>query len=81
MPISSFLAFTAPGKKEAVQAHIESIEYTEVFPSTNNDLLVVLVETVTDDEEKEIRLQIESNLDILCLSLVSSNDNPLEMTA
>ena len=54
MPIKSYLAIPSEGQKDDLQQDISKLLECEVIPSENKDVLVVLTETVNDEEEKKL---------------------------
>jgi nitrate reductase NapAB chaperone NapD len=55
MPVFSYLAYPAEGKKEALLHDLEALEYCEVLSAENEEVLILV--TDTPDEEKETELQ------------------------
>ena len=55
MPVFSYLAYPAQGAKEELLKDLAALEYCEVMPAENEELLILV--TDTPDEEKEKVLQ------------------------
>lgn len=55
MPIISYLAYPAPGKRNVLALALSAIPRCETIAATNMDVLVLVTET--SDEEAERRLQ------------------------
>jgi nitrate reductase NapAB chaperone NapD len=55
MPIKSYLAYSARGRRDALAAALRALPGCEVIPAVNRDLLVVV--TDTPDEAAEESLQ------------------------
>lgn len=54
MPIFSYLAYPAPGAKEALQRELACLAHCEVTPSDNSDILILVTDTPDDDTEKKL---------------------------
>lgn len=76
MPIKSYLAHPVEGKMEELQETLSQIEACEVIPSKNQNLLIVVTETIDDNEEDELQKTLESIEEIQLLSLVSGFNSP-----
>jgi nitrate reductase NapAB chaperone NapD len=55
MPVFSYLAYPKPGAKEALLNDLAALDYCEVTPAENEEILILL--TDTPDEKKEKVLQ------------------------
>ncbi|MGA7276740.1 MAG: hypothetical protein WBW79_02275 [Desulfocapsaceae bacterium] len=75
MPIFSYLALPREGAREALCATLSSLDYCQIIPADNEDLVVLV--TDTPDEEKEHSLQKKlKNIDSLqSLSLAFGYDD------
>ncbi len=59
MPVFSYLVYPGKGAKEDLLHDLASLEYCEVTPAENEEILFLV--TDTPDEEKEKELQIKLN--------------------
>ena len=55
MPVLSYLAYPLPGTKEELLNDLISLEYCEVMPADNEDVLILLTDTPDDETEKELQ--------------------------
>ena len=55
MPIFSYLAYPVPGAKQQLLADLAALDFCEVTPAENGEILVLV--TDTPDEETENKLQ------------------------
>ena len=55
MPIFSYLAYPVPGAKQQLLEDLAALDFCEVTPAENNEILVLV--TDTPDEETENKLQ------------------------
>lgn len=76
MPIKSYLAYPAEGQKERLKKAISLLEGCEIIPAENENLLVVVTDTLTDTEDKSLKEKIESLDSINLLALVSGFNTP-----
>ena len=68
MPIKSYLAYPIDGKKNALILALNALDNCEVIPSENEELLVVLTDTLTIEEDKSLKDTIDA-LDSLKMAL------------
>lgn len=55
MPVFSYLAYPAPGKREELLKDLISLDYCEAIAAENEEILILI--TDTPDEHKEKALQ------------------------
>ena len=55
MPVFSYLAYPKPGAKESLLNDLAALDYCEVTPAENEEILILL--TDTPDEKSENALQ------------------------
>ena len=72
MPIKSYLAIPGDGQKETLLEEINRMASCEAMPSDNKDVLVVLTETATDEEDKALFKKLNSLENLQLLTLVSA---------
>jgi nitrate reductase NapAB chaperone NapD len=77
VPIKSYLAYPEPGRREELAARLGAIEGCEVSPSTTHDVLIVVTDTETDQQEKELEDRLGQEEGLLCLALVSGAEPDL----
>ena len=78
MPIKSYLAHPHSGKKEAVISSISALEYCEVVPAKNEDVIIVITETISDDQEEQVEANLNNVEGIKLLAMVSGFNTPLK---
>ena len=76
MPVKSYLAHPIEGKKQQLVDAISAIEGCEVIPAENEDLLVVVTETDTRNQDEILKEKIEAISSLKLLALVSGFDTP-----
>ena len=76
MPVKSYLAHPIEGKKQQLVDAISAIEGCEVIPAENKDLLVVVTETDTRNQDEILKEKIEAISSLKLLALVSGFDTP-----
>jgi len=59
VPVFSYLAYPEQGAKEQLLKDLAALDYCEVTPAENEEILILV--TDTPDEEKEKELQIKLN--------------------
>lgn len=55
MPVFSYLAYPHKGAKEQLYKELAALEYCEVMPSDNQEVLVLVTDTPDEDIEKELK--------------------------
>jgi len=76
MPIKSYLVHPAKGKKAALAAELAHMKHCEVLPAENEDVLILITETDSKQEEEALRQNLEKLRDIKLLALVSGFNTP-----
>ena len=76
MPIKSYLAYPNDGKKNALILALNALDNCEVIPSENEELLVVLTDTLTIEEDKSLKDTIDALDSLKMISLVSGFNTP-----
>ena len=76
MPIKSYLAHPVDGKKNALIHALNALDNCEVIPSENEELLVVLTDTLTIEEDKSLKDTIDTLDSLKMISLVSGFNTP-----
>lgn len=55
MPVFSYIAYPAQGAKKQLQAALEALDYCEVTPAENEDVLILVTDTPNDEKEKALK--------------------------
>ncbi len=55
MPVFSYLAYPEQGAKEKLIKELSAIDYCEVTPSENEELLILVTDTPDDNKEQELQ--------------------------
>ncbi len=55
MPVFSYLAYPVKGAKDALRRDLEALDYCEVMPADNEEVLVLVTDTPDDDIEKDLK--------------------------
>ena len=58
MPVFSYLAYPKLGAKDQLQKELASLDYCEVLPSDNQELLVLVTDTPDDNTENYLKKQL-----------------------
>lgn len=76
MPIISYLAHPHEGKKVELLEALSIMNQCEVIPAENKDLLIVVTETETDDDQQSLKERIEAVESLKLLAMVSGFNTP-----
>jgi hypothetical protein len=60
MPVFSYLAYPEQGAKEKLLKDLLALDYCEVTPAENKDILILLTDTPDDDKEKQLQKQLKA---------------------
>jgi len=59
MPIFSYLAYPVQGAKEQLQNDLAALEYCEVTPSENEEVLILVTDTPNEEAEKKLQKKLK----------------------
>ncbi|WP_136465246.1 chaperone NapD [Flagellimonas onchidii] len=76
MPIKSYLVHPAEGKKETLTNELSNMQHCEVVPAENEEVLILITETDSKQEEEELKQNLEKISDIKLMALVSGFNTP-----
>ena len=74
MAIKSYLVFPQRGEKEKLQNELEKLHWCEVIPASNEELLVVVAETTSKEDEEQFLSTINGLNNLDHMTLVSGFD-------
>ena len=60
MPVFSYLAYPKKGAKEKLLTDLTALDYCEVIPSDNEEILILVTDTPDEDKEKELQKQLKA---------------------
>ena len=78
MPIKSYLAHPYDGQKEILVKELSALENCEVIPAENKDVLIVVTDTNSKQEEDKIKEQLETIASMKLLAMVSGFNTPIK---
>ncbi|MGB0896629.1 MAG: chaperone NapD [Flavobacteriaceae bacterium] len=76
MGIISYLAHSHEGKRNELYKALQSIEDCEVIPAENEDVIVVVTDTESKQEDDKVKEQIEAIESLKLLAMVSGFNTP-----
>lgn len=76
MPIKSYLAHPHEGKKEQMVMALNHLDGCDIIPAKNQDVVVVVTDTLTQTEDDLIKEQIEAIDSLRVLAMVSGFNTP-----
>ncbi|MFS4491648.1 hypothetical protein [Maribacter sp. 2308TA10-17] len=76
MPIKSYLVHPQEGKKMELANVLSEIEQCEVLPAENKDVLILVTETDSKQEEEVLKEKLDSINEVKLMALVSGFDTP-----
>ena len=59
MPVFSYLAYPVPGAKEKLLNDLASLDYCEVTPADNNEILILVTDAPDEDTEKVLQKKLK----------------------
>ena len=78
MPIKSYLVHPKEGKKGTVAQALSALEQCNVVPAENEDVLVLVTETESKQEEAMLKEKLERVKNVKLMALVSGFNTPKE---
>ncbi len=60
MPIFSYLAYPVQGAKEQLINDLSALEFCEVTPAENEEVLVLVTDTPDEETEKQLQEQLKA---------------------
>jgi len=74
MPIFSYLAMPKNGAKATLCTELSALEYCQVFPAENQDVVVLVTETPDEIVEKSLQQTLKNVQSLQSLSLTFGYD-------
>ena len=59
MPVFSYLAYPTQGAKEQLINELAALEYCEVTPSENEEVLILVTDTPNEETEKKLQEKLK----------------------
>ncbi len=60
MPVFSYLAYPEKGAKQSLHDALCALDYCEVIPAENEDVLILVTDTPSNDREQELQDKIRA---------------------
>jgi len=60
MPVFSYLAYPAPGAKQALLNDLAALEYCEATPAENENILILVTDTPDEESEKALQKKLKN---------------------
>ncbi|MEX0360632.1 MAG: chaperone NapD [Allomuricauda sp.] len=76
MPIKSYLVHPHDGKKEELLQELSAMSSCEVVAAQNREIIALVTETETKQEEEALKTRLESIKSLKLLALVSGFNTP-----
>lgn len=74
MPVFSYVAIPHKGAKERLCAELSALEYCQVVPADNQELVVLLTDTPDEQKEKALQQSLKNVVSLQSLSLAFGYD-------
>ncbi len=71
MPIKSYIAHPHDGKYKELLSKLSNIPACDIIPSENKEIAIIVTDTKSDLEDKNMQIEINSIKSLKMLSLVS----------
>ena len=76
MPIKSYLAHPHIGKKTELIRALSTIDFCEVIPAENKELLILITDTESRQEEDLLKEKLDEIKSLKLLAMVSGFNTP-----
>ena len=60
MPIFSYLAYPVQGAKKQLAKDLAALDFCEVTPSENEEVLILVTDTPDEETEKQLQAKLEA---------------------
>ena len=74
MPIFSYLAMPREGAREDLCAELSNLEYCQIIPAENKEIVVLVTDTPDEDIERSLQLKLKNLTSLQSLSLAFGYD-------
>jgi nitrate reductase NapAB chaperone NapD len=69
MPVFSYLAYPVQRAKEELNNELTSLDYCEVVPAENEEVLVLVTDTPNEEKERELQNKLKELKSLQSLSM------------
>lgn len=76
MPVKSFIAYPASGKRSQLEEALQNLPGCEVIPSENTEVLILVTDTSSEQEDRELEARLEEIDCLQSLTLVAGFESP-----
>jgi nitrate reductase NapAB chaperone NapD len=76
MPVFSYLAYPVNGAKEALLDELATLDFCEVTPAENKDILILVTDTPDEDQEKALQKKLKSLKSLESLGMTFGHVDP-----
>jgi nitrate reductase NapAB chaperone NapD len=59
MPVFSYLAYPLPGAKKKLLNDLAALDYCEVTPADNQEILILVTDTPDESKERELQIKLK----------------------
>lgn len=74
MPIFSYLAIPKEGARESMCSELSALEFCQIIPAENQDVVVLLTDTPDENTEKQLQSALKKLPSLQSLSLAFGYD-------
>jgi nitrate reductase NapAB chaperone NapD len=80
MPVFSYLAYPEKGAKEQLRRDLAGLDHCEVMASENEEVLVLVTDTVDEEMEKALKIKLEGleSLQALAMTFGHTDTDPTD---
>ena len=69
MPIFSYLAYPVQGAEEQLQSDLTALDFCEVTPAENEEVLILVTDTPNEETEKKLQDKLKALKSLESLSM------------
>lgn len=69
MPVCSYIIYPVSGQEAALESRLKSLNYSEVHADEKRNLFVLVTDTPTRQDEKDLQTILEGIKEIQCTAL------------
>ncbi|MEE8552398.1 MAG: hypothetical protein V3S72_03785 [Desulfobacterales bacterium] len=69
MPVFSYLAYPVKGAKEKLLIELAALDYCEVTPAENEEILILVTDSPDEEKEKELQKKLKKIISLQSLGM------------
>ena len=77
MPVTSYLAYPRPGRRDALARRLKALPQCEAIAAENRNLVMLVTDAPDEEAEQKLRAALEAVEELALLSLVFAQEGAI----